>query len=172
MAARPENSLVRFERGRFFAARSRPEQAADDFARALSLGVLEDMQEEILGIEGEITDSETKLRLTKALERLSTDILTDPAIGDRVRAVVAMELFARLDPLARARYWVKRGHWTEAAVDYQTVLDTSDPNIPKDDVPVYIERGRLFAARSRPRDAATDFVNSYILLTDRGARRL
>jgi len=55
----------------------------------------------------------------KTRAEFSKDVLADRAIGDRVYALVPKKLFDRLDPLARARYWVARERWADAEAAYK-----------------------------------------------------
>jgi WD40 repeat protein/tetratricopeptide (TPR) repeat protein len=122
----PEDGLIRAERGRFFAARSRPDRAAVEFAEALSLNVLHALYASYVSIS---SNHDAVDAAQKARAEFSREILADRATGDRVRARVPKAIFDLLDPVARAQYWTELGRWSaeqkrwaEAEVAYHQAL--------------------------------------------------
>ena len=102
------------------------------------------------------TSSEDRQRVRA---ELSTEILDDRFIADRVCALVPKELFQVLHPLDRARYWVDRGRWTDAEAAFKQALDEAGSE-SLERCRILIERGRYFAARSKADDAARDFYDT------------
>ena len=164
VVARPEEGRVLFQRGRLFAAHSRPELAAADFARALSLNVLSDLWFEIRKNNPDLSEPEMNAEAAKLRAELSKDVLASRAIGHRVYDLVPRELFDLLDPLTRARYWVDRGRGADARAAYENAY-RSARNQHLDTGSILIECGRFLAACGK-----TDEAFEILLVGIRGKR--
>jgi Tfp pilus assembly protein PilF len=153
IAAQPENAMSRMELGRFYAAGSQRERAATEFAQALSLGLLRDLGEYIVA-DPTIHDDEKRLAYRKVREEIASDILTDRSIGDRVAQMVTNDVFSRLEPAVRARYWAKSGSWEEADTAYhEAVLNANSDNWS-----ICAEYARFLVGRSDIRTAGWYFA--------------
>jgi tetratricopeptide (TPR) repeat protein len=148
--ARPEDGRIRWECGRFFAARSRPEEAAAQFAQALSLNGL---HEQLTRPRGK--PHESLLAAERAREELSKEVLTNRAIADRVCALVPRDLFGVLHPVVRARYWVSRGRWADAETAYKQAINEAIGE-DLDSGAIMMECGRWMEARGEL-DKAFDY---------------
>ncbi|MFI5456784.1 MAG: WD40 repeat domain-containing protein [Isosphaerales bacterium] len=103
--AQPENTQIRLERARFFARRTRPEEAAAEYGQALFINVMHDLLPDSEKSHGVSSGGLQPLAASeRARAALSNEILTDRAIADRVCALVPKDLFQLLHPLVRARY--------------------------------------------------------------------
>jgi WD40 repeat protein/predicted Ser/Thr protein kinase/tetratricopeptide (TPR) repeat protein len=146
--ARPEDALVWLERGRFFAARSRFERAAEDFVNALGLGALNELQIDIQK-NPTIPDAQKGAARAAAIEEFSREILANRAIGDRVFALAPRELLNRLDPLARARYFAATERWSDAHAAYEEAMTKAEKGIGIDYIKFVIYVSGVSAEYSR-----------------------
>jgi hypothetical protein len=134
--ARPADSVVLLERGRFFASRLQTAKAAKDFAHALLLGALDSLRSDIWSNLA-IPDREKGDAHTKALAELSVEILSNPEIGHRVVESIPRGLMECLDPTARARYWVRLGRWAEAENAYGELFNGLPVTVDENPVALY-----------------------------------
>ena len=140
------------------AGRSLFERATVDFVQALSLGALNDLQIDIQ-TNPAIPEHEKRAAGARALEAVSRDILGNRAIADHVSTKLPKEVFARLSPIARAKFWAERERWAEAdGVLHEAVQKASDPSIRG---AYLVEHGRFWAARCEPDKAFNAFEAAY-----------
>jgi tetratricopeptide (TPR) repeat protein len=168
----PDDGRIRWERARFFARRAQVKEAGDEFAQALLRNVMPDeisAKLNSLSRANSSNDPRKDEESQNARAELSEEILADRSIADRVCALVPKELFEVLHPLVRARYWFDRMRWADAEAAYKQAIDEANQASGDNRGRTLIERGRFFAARSKARDAARDFVNAYVLLNNSGA---
>jgi tetratricopeptide (TPR) repeat protein len=153
--ARPGDCQIRWERGRFLAARSRPQQAANEFVEALRLNFAHRRIMEAFLKAG--PDREEKLAAEdRAVAELSEEVLGSRAIADRVYALAPRDLFKRLHPIARARYFTASERWADAQAAYEEAIDVlrrGFVNIRD----VSVEYSRFLVARGEI-DKASDFL--------------
>jgi tetratricopeptide (TPR) repeat protein len=104
--ARPLNTSVRIQRGRFYAARSQPEKAAADFARALEL-----------------------VPANRYWASQRSQMILDLARWDQAFARL-LELRGGDGHLwtGRGRYYALRGQWERAAADYARGIASAPPD--------------------------------------------
>jgi WD40 repeat protein len=150
----PENWRIRWERGRFFAARSRLDEAAVEFVHAMHLNMLFQHTMDVLA-STPFAEPMRQAAVIRANAELSKEVLSNKEIGDRVHARTPKELFALLDPLARAKYWAASKRWTEADAAFD---EAQAPYFSEG--AFWFERGRYCDERGQEEAADRYFVSA------------